>query len=133
MFFPKFVYMTKNTPFFLILHVFAPLNYVRVYSAWSWKTTLITLIFGRAWYPLNIRVAPWGVGIIKLFGYIFTPLVDHVFDRKNARIFTKEPVQGGVWIFFLIMVAQRIIIFFFKGGSLHSTCEWTLPDSTLMM
>ena len=34
--FPKFVNMTKNTPFFLILHVFAPLNYVRAYIfAWS--------------------------------------------------------------------------------------------------
>ena len=51
--FPKFVYMTQNTPFFPILHVFAPLNPVRAYSAWSWKTTLITWIFGRAWYP------PW--------------------------------------------------------------------------
>ena len=51
--FPKFDYMTKNTPFFPILHVFAPLNDVRAYSAWSWKTTLITWIFGRAWYP------PW--------------------------------------------------------------------------
>ena len=50
--------MTKNTPFFPILHVFAPLNDVRAYSAWSWKTTLITWIFGRAWYPLDIRVAP---------------------------------------------------------------------------
>ena len=48
--FPKFVCMTKNTPFFPILHVFAPLNDVRAYSAWSWKTTLITWIFGRAWY-----------------------------------------------------------------------------------
>ena len=37
--FPKFVYMTQNTPFFPILHVFAPLNAVRAYSAWSWKTT----------------------------------------------------------------------------------------------
>ena len=43
----------KNTPFFPILHVFGPLNDVRAYSAWSWKTTLITWIFGRAWYP------PW--------------------------------------------------------------------------
>ena len=51
--FQKFVYMTKNTPFFPILHVFAPLNDVRTYSAWSWKTTLITWNFGRAWYP------PW--------------------------------------------------------------------------
>ena len=58
MFSPKFVYVTKNTPFFPILHVFAPLNDVRTYSAWSWKTTLITWIFGWAWYPLDIRVAP---------------------------------------------------------------------------
>ena len=43
----------KTHPFFPILHVFAPLNDVRAYSAWSWKTTLITWIFGRAWYP------PW--------------------------------------------------------------------------
>ena len=43
----------KTHPFFSILHVFAPLNDVREYSAWSWKTTLITWIFGRAWYP------PW--------------------------------------------------------------------------
>ena len=50
--------MTKNTPFFPILHVFAPLNDVRAYSVWSWKTTLITWIFGRAWYPLDIRVTP---------------------------------------------------------------------------
>ena len=51
--FPKFVYMTKNTPFFPILHVFALLNDVPTYIAWSWKTTLITWIFGRAWY------SPW--------------------------------------------------------------------------
>ena len=53
MFFPKLVYRTKNTPFFPILHIFAPLNDIRAYSAWSWKTALITWIFGRAWYP------PW--------------------------------------------------------------------------
>ena len=35
MFFPKYVCMTQNTPFFPILHVFAPLNDVREYSAWS--------------------------------------------------------------------------------------------------
>ena len=43
----------KTHPFFPILHVFAPLNDVRTYSACSWKTTLITWFFGRAWYP------PW--------------------------------------------------------------------------
>ena len=35
--FPKFVTMTKNTPIFQILHVFAPLNDVCSYSIWSWK------------------------------------------------------------------------------------------------
>ena len=48
----------KTHFFFPILHVFAPLNDVRAYIAWSWKTTLITWIFGRAWYPLDIRVPP---------------------------------------------------------------------------
>ena len=48
--FTKFVSMTKNTPFFPILHVFAPLTNVRVYIAWSWKITLITWIFSRGWY-----------------------------------------------------------------------------------
>ena len=43
--FPKFVTMTKNTPFFPILNVFAPLNDVCTYIAWSWKTSLITWIF----------------------------------------------------------------------------------------
>ena len=31
--------MIKNTPFFPILYVFAPLNDVRPYIDWSWKTT----------------------------------------------------------------------------------------------
>ena len=40
------VTMTKNTPFFpRILHVLAPLNDVRAYIAWSWKTTPITWFF----------------------------------------------------------------------------------------
>ena len=53
--FPKIcLYDQKHTLF----SNFAPLNDVRAYSAWSWKTTLITWIFGRAWYPLDIRVAP---------------------------------------------------------------------------
>ena len=51
--FPRFVNMTKNTPFFPILHVFAPLNDVRAYIDWSWKTTLIMWIFLRGWYPTS--------------------------------------------------------------------------------
>ena len=37
---PKLVNMAKNTPVFLILHVFAPLNGVRAYTALSWEKTL---------------------------------------------------------------------------------------------
>ena len=43
--FPKFVNMTKSIPFFPILHIFAPLNDVHAYIAWSWKTTLNYMIF----------------------------------------------------------------------------------------
>ena len=57
---PKFVNMTKNIPFFPILHVFAPLNDVRAYIAWSWKTTLITWIFLRGWYPTSDTSGPPG-------------------------------------------------------------------------
>ena len=53
----------KTQPFFPILHVFAPLNDVRAYSAWSWKTTLITWIFGRAWYPPWHSSGPPGIMI----------------------------------------------------------------------
>ena len=59
--FQKFITMTKNTPFLPILHVFAHLNDVRVYIAWSWKTTLITWIFLRGWYPTSNTNDPfWG-------------------------------------------------------------------------
>ena len=58
--FPKCVTMTKNTHFFPILHVFAPLNNVRAYIAWSWKTTLIMWFFLRGWYPTSNTSAPPG-------------------------------------------------------------------------
>ena len=58
--FPKCVTMTKNTPMFQILHIFAPLNNVRAYIAWSWKTTLIMWLFLRAWYPTSNTSAPPG-------------------------------------------------------------------------
>ena len=56
--FPKFVNMTKNIHFFPILHVFAPLNDVRAYIAWSWKTTLITWFFYEDDIQLQIQVPP---------------------------------------------------------------------------
>ena len=55
---PKFVNMIKNIPLFPILHVLAPLNDVRAYIVWSWKTTLITWIFLRGWYPTSDTSAP---------------------------------------------------------------------------
>ena len=53
--FPKFVTMTKNTPFLPILHVFAPLNNVRTYTAWSWKDNPNFL---QRWYPTSNTSAP---------------------------------------------------------------------------
>ena len=59
--FQNFSIWPKTHFFSPILHVFAPLNDVRAYIAWSWKTTLITWIFGRAWYPLWHSSTPLGV------------------------------------------------------------------------
>ena len=58
--FPKFVTMTKNTPFFPfpILHVFATLHDVHAYIAWSWKTTLITWFFYEDDIQLQMQVPP---------------------------------------------------------------------------
>ena len=62
--FQNFSIWPKTHPFFPILHVFTPLNDVRAYSAWSWKTTLITWIFGRAWYPpLTFEWPPRAAGV----------------------------------------------------------------------
>ena len=57
--FPKFVYMTKNTPFFPILHIFAPLNDEREYIAWSWKQPFKFL--DKPDTPLDIWVPPPGI------------------------------------------------------------------------
>ena len=75
-----------KTPFFPILHVFAPLNDVRAYSALSWKTTLITWIFGRAWYP------PWhpGPGVSPVI-YINCSTVEHYHDYCWQTYF---PIQS---------------------------------------
>ena len=54
----KFVNMTKNTPLFPFFHVFAPLNNVRGYIAWSWKTTLISDFFYEDDIQLQIQVPP---------------------------------------------------------------------------
>ena len=51
MFFPKFVYMTKNIPFFPVLHVFAPLNDVRAYSNLGLKNNTNYVIFWTSLIP----------------------------------------------------------------------------------
>ena len=83
--FPKFVYVTKNTPLFPILHVFAPLNDVRAYIAWSWKTTLITRIFWRAWYPpwyLSARPGVWSNFVC--YSCLYLCKLNHGYGRGGA-------------------------------------------------
>ena len=66
--FPKFVNMPKDILFFPILHVFAPLNDVRAYIAWSWKNNPnYVIFFYEDDIQLQIQVAP-GVTIV---GYSF--------------------------------------------------------------
>ena len=57
--FPKFVNMTKNTPFFPILHVFASLNDVRAYvHCLVLKNNPNYMNFFTRWYPTSIQVPP---------------------------------------------------------------------------
>ena len=55
--FQNFSIWLKTHPFFPILHVFALLNDIRAYIAWSWKTTLITFFFEDD-IQLQIQVSP---------------------------------------------------------------------------
>ena len=48
----------KTQPFLPILHVFVPINDVCTYTAWSWKSTLITWIFLWGWYPTSNASGP---------------------------------------------------------------------------
>ena len=66
----------KTHPFFPLLHFFAPLNDVRAYSAWSWKTILITWIFGRAWYPPWHDLSGPPPGVAK--GVTYVPQCPHM-------------------------------------------------------
>ena len=67
----------KTHPFFQFCTFLPPLNAVRAYSAWSWKTTLITWIFGRAWYPPWHSSGPPGAKGTQI-------------GRGGSRIFLKE-------------------------------------------
>ena len=58
--FPKFVNMTKNTPFFPILHVFAPLKDVPACTLPGSEKQPNYVIFIRNDIQLQIQVAPRG-------------------------------------------------------------------------
>ena len=60
--FPNLSIWPKTHPFFQFCTFLHPLNDVCAYIAWSWKTTLITWIFGQAWYPpWHSSSHPWTV------------------------------------------------------------------------
>ena len=88
--FPKFVNMTKNTPFFPILHVFAPLNDVSVYTAWSWKTTLMWIFYeDDGWYPTSNTSAPPPTSI-------FESLHTRPYNREGCSLLTLQSTQHQV-------------------------------------
>ena len=127
--FPKFVYMTKNTPFFPILHVFAPLNDVCAYSAWSWKTTLITWIFGRAWYP---PPPPWhSSGPRARYTYSI------MLDASPSETFWEKSFQWPCRRWGLRVGGYRIFIIVtfhvFCESSVIKFAPFGLPSRTLLM
>ena len=98
----------KTHPFFFpILHVFAPLNDVRAYIAWSWKTTLITWIFGRALYPLDHRLIKTQIGHARDFAWyrgqrpsparlILSHESVQIHARENLCSYATNPPHFGV-------------------------------------
>ena len=114
--FPKYVTMTKYTPFFPILSVFAPLNDVRAYIAWSCKTSLITWIFLREWYPTsNTSRPPPRLNIV----YHSEKIPRHN-QRKRSSIFCylhDEYVTEYEWrclTIQLIIIYHIVILFLLK-------------------
>ena len=88
--FPKCVTMTKNTHFFPILHVFAPLNNVREYIAWSWKTTLIMWFFCEDDIQLQIQVH-----LLGMYDPSLVPIADVAVTKRHQwlnQIFIFYPV-----------------------------------------
>ena len=109
MFFSKIcLYDQKHTLFFPILHVFAPLNDVRTYSAWSWKTTLITWIFGRAWYPPWHSSGPPGM----CSPYIYVHNSCHSRSRKVNISLTLAYLLFALCFFFLFFLFCFILFCF---------------------
>ena len=102
----KIVTMTKNTPFFPILHVFAPLNDVREYIAWSLKTTLITwFFFYEDDIQLQIQVPPPRAVFASINQIL---LKSHFYINQNAL---KTLLHG--WAGSRVLLGQSRIIFKF--------------------
>ena len=98
--FPKFVYMTKNTPLFS--------NFARFCTP-KWCTRLQYLVlknnpnymnFGQAWYPLDIPVAPLGLwgsdSTAKCSGRLCDCLTSYSRRLSNHIIQAVEVLQS-VW------------------------------------
>ena len=67
---------------FPILHVFAPLNDVSVYTAWSWKTTLMWIFYeDDGWYPTCS---------------IFESLHTRPYNREGCSLLTLQSTQHQV-------------------------------------
>ena len=80
----------KTHPFFFNFARFAPLNAVRAYSAWSWKTTIITWTFGRAWYPLTFE---WAPREMKVLGRISVKAMGA--GMHGCQVTEPHPCPGG--------------------------------------
>ena len=101
----------KTHPFFPILHVFTPLNDVRTYSAWSWKTTLIKWIFGRAWYPLHISSAPPPPPRINQSKTIWSRAVAESWGMANTFLEASKYKEYNIYVL-IIMQHKELLKFY---------------------
>ena len=83
---------------------------LRTYSAQLWKKTLFTWIFGRAWYPLDIRVLPPPPPPPRESGQ-FTLISMGLIRYSCSHSGPHEPihVKFGVWGF-LIMFYWNMVM-----------------------
>ena len=103
-------YDQKHTRFTPILQVFAPLNDVRAYIAWSWKTILTTwrFFFPRGWHPTsNTSASPprvlwsplaWDVTqhmSMSAFGVISTLLL-HTMCALSPLFYTSSEAPTSI-------------------------------------
>ena len=127
--FPKFVNMTSNKLFFPILHVFAPLNDVHVYIAWSWKTTLITWFFWRGWYPTSNTSASPPPGVkMGLFGDMCEKMVS-AFQNRGQNI---APFQITVLVLFSSVWFSLVTVLFIVYPRSLLLCPFHKKTENLM-